>query len=244
MKKRMMIQTTAVLLLAGCAVPAVTYTDEQLQGRWVEVTGSRAGGEQGMVLNGGGKAVAVGENGPHYDSWQLMENAKGSCQQLVLTGTVVRGGTQLSVADTFDVVSLHCDTLTVNKGRYRRQYVRRAAEAPGPIGGSDAAMGYTYSKVLDRKIRIFEEGIRVHSATDPEATLAGYVVFAPDSARVEVFLPEVTVVLDRRVRPDGSPVWNVEDDDTYQVERKEGHWLVTRRGRLLFTSDASVAARP
>lgn len=244
MKIRVMIQTAAVLLLAGCAVPAVTYTDEQLQGRWVEVTGNQTGGEQGMVLNGGGKAVAIGENGPHYDSWRLMENAKGTCQQLVLRGSVVRGGTLLSVADTFDVVSLHSDTLTVNKGRYRRQYVRRAATVPGPIGGSDAAMGYTYSKVLDRKIRIFEEGMRVYSATDPEATQAAYVVFTPDSARAEVFLSDGTVVLDRRVRPDGSPVWNVEDDDTYQVERKGEHWLVTRRGRLLFTSDASVAARP
>ena len=33
-----------------------------------------------------------------------------------------------------------------------------------------------------------------------------------------MFLPDTKVILDRRVRPDGIAVWNVEDDDTYQVQ--------------------------
>ena len=61
-------------------------------------------------------------------------------------------------------------------------------KAEAPIGASDAAQGYTYSKVLDKKIRIFEEGARVLSATDPQATMAGYVVFPSDSSKAEVFL--------------------------------------------------------
>lgn len=74
-------------------------------------------------------------------------------------------------------------------------------KAEAPIGASDAAQGYTYSKVLDKKIRIFEEGARVLPATDPQATTAGYVVFPSDSSKAEVFLPQETVVLDKRVVP-------------------------------------------
>ena len=109
-------------------------------------------------------------------------------------------------------------------------------KAEAPIGASDAAQGYTYSKVLDKKIRIFEEGARVLSATDPQATMAGYVVFPSDSSKAEVFLPQETVVLDKRVRPDGTAVWNVEDDDTYMLEKCGNEWLVSRGGKVLYAS--------
>lgn len=105
-----------------------------------------------------------------------------------------------------------------------------------PIGGSDAAMGYTYSKVLDKKIRIFEEGTRMLSAIDPQTTMAAFAVFPPDSSKVELFLPEETVVLEKRVRPNSTSVWNIEDDDTYMLEKCYDEWLVTKRGKVLFSS--------
>lgn len=105
-----------------------------------------------------------------------------------------------------------------------------------PIGGSDAAMGYTYSKVLDKKIRIFEDGMRMLSAVDPQATTAAFAVFPSDSSKVELFMPEETVVLEKRVRPDGTAVWNVEDDDTYMFERCANEWLVSRRGKVLYAT--------
>lgn len=105
-----------------------------------------------------------------------------------------------------------------------------------PIGGSDAAMGYTYSKVLDKKIRIFEDGMRMLSTIDPQATTAAFAVFPSDSSKVELFMPEETVVLEKRVRPDGTAVWNVEDDDTYMFERCASEWLVSRRGKVLYAS--------
>lgn len=97
-------------------------------------------------------------------------------------------------------------------------------------------MGYTYSKVLDKKIRIFEEGTRMLSAIDPQTTMAAFAVFPPDSSKVELFLPEETVVLEKRVRPNSTSVWNIEDDDTYMLEKCYDEWLVTRRGKVLFSS--------
>lgn len=61
-------------------------------------------------------------------------------------------------------------------------------------------------------------------------------MFATDSSKVEVFLPDTKVILDRRVRPDGIAVWNVEDDDTYQVQACADSWIVSRRGRLLYNT--------
>ena len=69
-----------------------------------------------------------------------------------------------------------------------------------------------------------------------QATQAGFLVFATDSSKVEVFLPDTKVILDRRVRPDGIAVWNVEDDDTYQVQACADSWIVSRRGRLLYNT--------
>lgn len=40
----------------------------------------------------------------------------------------------------------------------------------------------------------------------------------------------------KRVRPDGTAVWNVEDDDTYMFERCADEWLVSRRGKVLYAS--------
>ena len=56
-------------------------------------------------------------------------------------------------------------------------------------------------------------------------------------SQIELFLPDDKVVLDRRQRPDGTSVWNQEDDDTYLVEQSEGKWLVSRRGLLLYATE-------
>lgn len=82
----------------------------------------------------------------------------------------------------------------------------------------------------------FWDRTKVLSSTDSQATQAGFLVFATDSSKVEVFLPDTKVILDRRVRPDGIAVWNVEDDDTYQVQACADSWIVSRRGRLLYST--------
>lgn len=116
------------------------------------------------------------------------------------------------------------------------QQAKNTGNEKTSIGGSDAAMGYAYSKVLDKKIRIFEKGTRMLSAIDPQAAMATFAVFPPDSSKVELFLPEETIVLEKRTRSDGTSVWNIEDDDTYMLERYYDEWIVTRRGKVLFSS--------
>lgn len=128
------------------------------------------------------------------------------------------------------------DTLTLRKGAdYQIKYVRQPESAP-LVGTDKASTGYTWSDVLQKDIRIFETGQKVLSSTDSLATQAGFLVFATDSSKVEVFLPDTKVILNRRVRPDGIAVWNVEDDDTYQVQACADSWIVSRRGRLLYST--------
>ena len=41
-------------------------------------------------------------------------------------------------------------------------------------------------------------------------------------------------VLDRRTLPAGGYVWNQEDDDTYNVRRLDGKWVIEQRGKVLY----------
>lgn len=202
-------------------------------GNWIEVMPVNKHIRQGIVLHEDGTAASIGMATLQYESWDFLP----SDNQIVFSGRSIGNKQTIAFSDTLSVCSLSADTLTLGKGdMYRIQYVRDNSEVQ-PIGGSDAAMGYTYSDVLKKKIRIFETGERVLSATDKEETMAGYLVFATDSSQIELFLPDDKVVLDRRQRPDGTSVWNQEDDDTYLVEQSEGKWLVSRRGLLLYATE-------
>ena len=231
--KKQMKQIALPLFLGGLIAcsPKTAVNETDLLGNWTEILPPSSNFVQGMTLAKEGKASSIGMATLQYESWQLLSD-----EQLVLSGKSIGNGQTIDFADTLDVVSLSGDTLTLGKGEmYRIQYVRQQ-EGEGLIGGSDAAMGYTWSKMLQKKIRVFEEGTRVHSVADPNSSVAGYLVFASDSSQVEFFYPETDVVLDRRTRPDGTPVWNVEDDDTYLVEKAESEWLVSRRGQLLYAT--------
>ena len=109
--------------------------------------------------------------------------------------------------------------------------------------GCIASAGYRWSRVQQRCIRPFEEGVRLLPVEDPQdssAVLAATVIFSIDSLRAEVLLPggETSPVLDRRTLPSGGYAWNIEDDDTYNVRRDEqGKWTVSRRGKVLFRAE-------
>lgn len=102
--------------------------------------------------------------------------------------------------------------------------------------GCNAAAGYTWSEVRGDCIRLFESGVKLHSAADPQASLVAYVVFAADSLKAEVFLPDAKQhpVLERRSLAKGGYVWNQEDDDTLNVRQKEGKWVIEKRQQLLY----------
>ena len=220
----------SALVLASCNAGKGTVTENELKGNCGSdacQSADSTGSNPGRRRQGNFHRNATLK----YERWKLTDGAR-----LILEGKSIGNGQTIDFADTLDVVSLSGDTLTLGKGEmYRIQYVRQQ-EGEGLIGGSDAAMGYTWSKMLQKKIRVFEEGSRVHSVVDPNSSVAGYLVFASDSSQVEFFYPETDVVLDRRTRPDGTPVWNVEDDDTYLVEKAESEWLVSRRGQLLYAT--------
>lgn len=105
--------------------------------------------------------------------------------------------------------------------------------------GCLGSAGYTWSKVRQDCIRPFETGIRLSSATEPDATSCAYLVFSVDSTRAELFLPdrETTEVLDRRSLPSGGYAWNIEDDDTFNVRRIEQGWIIEHRGTILYQEE-------
>ena len=112
------------------------------------------------------------------------------------------------------------------------------AESPTAGGDRDAhgcigSAGYTWSAVLERCIRPFEEGKKLLPAKVPEdgsAILAAFAVFPPDSARAEVFLPQdgSPLVLERLEQPSGAPCWEaVSDRDAYSLRRDAtGSWIL------------------
>lgn len=100
--------------------------------------------------------------------------------------------------------------------------------------GCLGSAGYVWSEVAGDCVRLFESGVRVQSLSGGDE--AAYVVFAPDSSRVQLFFSDgrADVVLDRRALPSGGYAWNVEDDATMNVTLTQGLWTVSRRGRLLY----------
>lgn len=110
-----------------------------------------------------------------------------------------------------------------------------------PMVGSDkdehgciATAGYTWSEVQKDCIRLWEKGVRMESVADKANT--AYIVFAPDSAKVELFFSDEqpNEILDRRSLPTGGYAWNVEDDDTKNVRLENGKWTISRRGQLIY----------
>lgn len=231
--KKQMKQIALPLFLGGLIAcsPKTAVNETDLLGNWTEILLPSSNFVQGMTLAKEGKASSIGMATLQYESWQLLSEG-----QLVLSGKSIGNGQTISFSDTLAILSLQQDTLTLRKGAdYQIKYVRQPESAP-LVGTDKASTGYTWSDVLQKDIRIFETGQKVLSSTDSLATQAGFLVFATDSSKVEVFLPDTKVILDRRVRPDGIAVWNVEDDDTYQVQACADSWIVSRRGRLLYST--------
>ena len=85
-------------------------------------------------------------------------------------------------------------------------------------------------------IRLFKSGIRTEAVDGSRRAV--YIVFSPDSSKAELFGPAQgkPEMLDRRTLPSGGHVWNVEDDDTYMLEKCYDEWLVSRRRKVLYAS--------
>lgn len=113
-----------------------------------------------------------------------------------------------------------------------------SAEDKNIIGrdSTNIDMKCIWSDVLKREVRLCEEGEKLESVIDSASVNCCYFMFSEDSSVAELFMPDFKVMLEKRIRRDGSIVWNVEDDDTYQIELHNNVWLLARRGKLLYSS--------
>lgn len=99
--------------------------------------------------------------------------------------------------------------------------------------GCIGSAGYQWSEVQQDCIRVFEKGIRLKAADSDQFA---FIVFSPDSAKVELFFSsgEKNEILDRRSLPSGGSAWNVEDDDTKNVRFTDGKWTISQRGKTIY----------
>lgn len=104
--------------------------------------------------------------------------------------------------------------------------------------GCIGTAGYVWSEVQKDCIRLFEKGIRTE-AVDGSNTSA-FIVFSPDSTRLELFFSDKqpNEILNRHNLPSGGYTWNVEDDDTKNVQLKNGLWTISQRGNLIYSQKA------
>ncbi len=101
--------------------------------------------------------------------------------------------------------------------------------------GCNKAAGYTWSELRKDCIRLFESGIRLNSATDPNATLSAFIVFSADSTKVEVFIPDDQKhpILEKKQLSDGTSVWESKTD-LKQVRSVNAHWVIEQQGKTLY----------
>lgn len=125
-----------------------------------------------------------------------------------------------------------------NSNKTQNEEPQSVNKPQNAIGGSDAAMGYTYSKLLDKKIRTFEVGIKVLPiAKESSMVLAGYLVLSPDSNKIEIFLPEESMILDQKRQSKEETVWETPSKGTYKVEFVKGIWKVFKEKQLIYSSE-------
>ena len=71
-------------------------------------------------------------------------------------------------------------------------------------------------------------------------TASAFIVFSPDSTRLELFFSDdqPNEILERRGLPSGGYAWNVEDDDTKNVRFVDGVWTISQRNKLIYSQKA------
>lgn len=101
-------------------------------------------------------------------------------------------------------------------------------------GNDTVTFATTSAGQADEYYRFFTQGIRTEGADG--SGHSAYICFTPDSLSAELFMPGSVekVVLERHTLASGAHVWNIEDDDTYNVRCTNGCWIVSRRNQVMF----------
>lgn len=108
--------------------------------------------------------------------------------------------------------------------------------------GLDAQKVSTVSKVNDPwPVRFFNDSIRTEPADGTNRAI--YVHMSDDELTADLYISaeKRTETLQRRTLPDGTHVWNIEDDDTKNLRMIDGRWTVSQRGKVIFKEPSGLA---
>ena len=107
--------------------------------------------------------------------------------------------------------------------------------------GCIGSAGYVWCEVQQDCIRLFEKGIRTEAVDG--STASAFIVFSPDSTRLELFFSDEqpNEILERRGLPSGGYAWNVEDDDTKNVRFIDGLWTISQRDKVIYREKKTKA---
>ena len=102
--------------------------------------------------------------------------------------------------------------------------------------GCKASAGYTWSKVLNTCIRVWEAGTRLSPVdTSLNKTLVATVIFGPDKKQAEIYVPGIreSILLEGMVNPENIMYW---DDGEWMI-KISNHIQLFRKGKLLYKSE-------
>ena len=102
--------------------------------------------------------------------------------------------------------------------------------------GCIGSAGYSWSTLLKKCIRPFEDGIRLSPVEQESVTYAAYLVFNEDNSMVEVFMPQLeeNPVLKRDVIGIDETVWNSTDPGTPVIRKTGGKYELLIDGKVCF----------
>ena len=150
------------------------------------------------------------------------------------------------VTDKNDTLSF--STMNANKEEVDGLLLNDTLDPQSPKLGGDrdehgciGSAGYVWCEVQQDCIRLFEKGIRTEAVDG--STASAFIVFSPDSTRLELFFSDEqpNEILERRGLPSGGYAWNVEDDDTKNVRFIDGLWTISQRDKVIYREKKTKA---
>ncbi len=102
--------------------------------------------------------------------------------------------------------------------------------------GCKPSAGYTWSKVLNTCVRVWEAGTRLSPAdTSLNKTFVATVIFSPDKKQAEIYVPGIreSLLLEGMVNPENIMYW---DDGEWMIKINNQIQLF-RKGKLLYKSE-------
>lgn len=87
--------------------------------------------------------------------------------------------------------------------------------------------GYTWSRLRQQCIRVWEQGISVEDPVKPDEWAGSYAVFSKDGEKVELYLAD---------SPDDHPILEKQDgvfwNHDFRLEKHQGTWHLIRRNTI------------